>query len=494
MALTLAAALSRPVPYNCWPNVHMMHGKYISADWDTNTVWDCNGTASASNPAFCGGRDTENIAYEGAVTANRDPDKYLLKQPDGSLYVSGYVNAHVIDFRKEAGTALWIETCTNATATKNVDGCFADFCSWGLDENSYPGFSAAHNAAVNGLSKAMGEDGLAIGNNCQHDVKTGNLKNWSSPSAVFMEGFSNSSSNFQQLLSFSNTTLWPKPPVVQIHLGSKECWMRVNARPKPGDSLGYGCNNTLAAAMVLLRENVYIGAGNWRGTDIMNRLLPEFGYPLGKPTGPPVVDGSTHTYSRSFTSGTTVTFHPPSGLGEIKWGHKLMDSQSWGHKLMVAGRRHRMLKTDDASVKNIVRGSNGCAAPGWNTSYSMANSLYMYCCECQNAVCVCVCHQLGLHFTQRRCLQTSRAPSTGWRTTHSMASLGVSSAMTTTTLIKACLATPTECHKNFNFRTHRRGGRRRHCLVATFCSIGSLTQCRTRRLFGRSSSLIHRSS
>ena len=44
--------------------------------WDTNTVWDCNGTASPSNPAFCGGRNTEMIAYEGAITANRDPDKY----------------------------------------------------------------------------------------------------------------------------------------------------------------------------------------------------------------------------------------------------------------------------------------------------------------------------------------------------------------------------------------------------------------------------------
>ena len=101
------------------------------------------------------------------------------------------VNAHVIDFRKPAATALWIETCTNATATGNVDGCFADFCSWGLDDAEYPGFSAAHNAAVNSLSKAMGPGGLAIGNNCEHDAKTGSLTNWSTPSAVFIEGFGN---------------------------------------------------------------------------------------------------------------------------------------------------------------------------------------------------------------------------------------------------------------------------------------------------------------
>jgi len=53
--------------------------------WDTNTVWDCVG---AGPPGFCSGRNTENIAYLGAVTANLAPDKYLLKQPNGSLYVS----------------------------------------------------------------------------------------------------------------------------------------------------------------------------------------------------------------------------------------------------------------------------------------------------------------------------------------------------------------------------------------------------------------------
>ena len=63
------------------------------------------------------GRQTDNIAYVGAITANLDPERYLLHQPDGSLYVSGYVNAHVLDFRKPAATALWIETCTNATDT-----------------------------------------------------------------------------------------------------------------------------------------------------------------------------------------------------------------------------------------------------------------------------------------------------------------------------------------------------------------------------------------
>eukprot|EP01051_Picozoa_sp_SAG22_P020135 SAG22_NODE_3949_length_1454_cov_1.016236_2_plen_199_part_00 len=177
---------------------------------DTNTVWDCNG---AGPPGFCGGRNTENIAYEGAITANENPEKYLLKQPNGSMYISGYVNAHVIDFRKPAGTALWIETCTNATASGNVDGCFADFCSWGLPEDTYPGFSAAHNAAVNSLSEAMGADGLAIGNNCKHDPKTGNLANWSSPSAVFIEGFANNSASFASLLEYNNATLWPTPPL-----------------------------------------------------------------------------------------------------------------------------------------------------------------------------------------------------------------------------------------------------------------------------------------
>ena len=75
-----------------------------------------------------------------------------------------------------------------------------------------------------------------------------------------MEGFSNGTRDFETLLSYSNATLWPTPPLVQVHLGAKECWARVNAKPKPGDSLGYGCNNSLAAVLVAIRENVYIGA------------------------------------------------------------------------------------------------------------------------------------------------------------------------------------------------------------------------------------------
>lgn len=276
--------------------------------WDTNTVWDCRG---AGPPGFCAGRGLDNVAYEGAVTAELHPDDFLLHQPNGSLYVSGYVNGHVIDFRKPKATDLWIETCTNATKTGVVDGCFVDFCSWGLSNTSYPGFTEAHHSAVNKITKAMGSKFLTIGNNCQRDTKQSSVM--STPSAVFIEGFQNTSGSFSQLAAYVNTTIWPTKPVVQIHFGSHDCWNRAKGMDAPG------CNNTLAAAMVLMRENVFIGLGMWRTVRPTKlRLLPEFSKPLGKPTGPATINADG-VYIRNFSSGTSASFNPVTGLGNIYW-------------------------------------------------------------------------------------------------------------------------------------------------------------------------------
>lgn len=126
------------------------------------------------------------------------------------------------------GVGLWIETCTNTTATGMVDGCFADFCSWGLDDKQ-PGFSTAHNAAVNALSTAMGPTGLAIGTNCQHSYKGGgNLANWSSPSGVVMEGFSNyvvrlrHAAGFQQHNTLARATARADSFRQQVVLGPRQ--------------------------------------------------------------------------------------------------------------------------------------------------------------------------------------------------------------------------------------------------------------------------------
>lgn len=276
-------------------------------------MWDC---AGAGPPGFCAGRQTDRVAYVGGITANLSPDEYLLHRPNGSLYVSSYVNAHVIDFRKPAATALWIETCTNATATGHIDGCFADFCSWGLPVSQYPGFTDAHNAAVNKLSEAMGPGGFAIGNNCRPlDSKNdAGVTVPSRPSAVFIESFANSTSSFEELKQYvQNETAWPQKPLVQVHLGSADCWQLI----KGTRGLGYGCNNTLAAAMVLMRDNVYIGLGNWRG-DVGGRLIPEFSYPLGPPTADATVDASG-VYHRKFASGTTASYDPKTGRGAVSW-------------------------------------------------------------------------------------------------------------------------------------------------------------------------------
>ena len=60
--------------------------------------------------------------------------------------------------------------------------------------------------------------------------------------------------------------------------------------------------------------------------------LPEYDMPLGKPTGPAVavpstsnitglLPGNAHVWTRSFASGTNVTFDGGSGQGTINWAH-----------------------------------------------------------------------------------------------------------------------------------------------------------------------------
>ena len=101
-------------------------------------------------------------------------------------------------------------------------------------------------------------DGITIGNNCQvlNPKYDAGVTVQSKPSAVFMEGFSNTTSSFNALQQYvSNATAWPQRPLVQAHLGSKDCWNLIQGKPT------YGCNNTLAAIMVLMHKNVYIGLG-----------------------------------------------------------------------------------------------------------------------------------------------------------------------------------------------------------------------------------------
>ena len=58
--------------------------------------------------------------------------------------------------------------------------------------------------------------------------------------------------------------------------------------------------------------------------------IPEYDFPLGEPTGPATTVPSAsritgianpHVWSRSFSSGTTVTFDGGSGQGTIRWAH-----------------------------------------------------------------------------------------------------------------------------------------------------------------------------
>eukprot|EP01083_Nonionella_stella_P078864 216081_1 len=77
--------------------------------------------------------------------------------------------------------------------------------------------------------------------------------------------------------------------------------------------------DTLAAFLIGANKYSYYACSDgWQWPDNWNKWWSQYDKPLGKPVGAAVKKGDV--YSRSFESGTNVTFDTSTNKGEIVWG------------------------------------------------------------------------------------------------------------------------------------------------------------------------------
>ena len=78
-------------------------------------------------------------------------------------------------------------------------------------------------------------------------------------------------------------------------------------------------DDTLAAFLIGAQKYSYYACSNgWEWPGDWNKWWPEYDKSLGQPTGDAVKKGNT--YSRSFKSGTSVTYDVSTNKGTIRWG------------------------------------------------------------------------------------------------------------------------------------------------------------------------------
>ena len=210
----------------------------------------------------------------------------------------------VYDLKQEAVSDLFINACVNLTKTGAVDGCFVDRVVDGLPSDNLTAaqmveLEYAHLTTMQHMQQELktGPNGPLIANHA-----------YSMPgvNAAQIEGFVASEQGIAQL-QWSGA----QGKLVEAHVGG----------------FHGGCKNEsgllhfLAAFLIGAEEYAYFGCGPWftDGTDFVNSTWHSFyEKPLGEPLGKAVkVDD---VYSRSFKSGTKVTFDTKTNTGTIDWG------------------------------------------------------------------------------------------------------------------------------------------------------------------------------
>ena len=82
------------------------------------------------------------------------------------------------------------------------------------------------------------------------------------------------------------------------------------------------CASSIAAFLIGAGPGAYWGFGGWASAsgNFSQRWVPEFNRPLGEPHADAVYDADTGVWSRSFSSGTKVTFNAHTNDGTVAWG------------------------------------------------------------------------------------------------------------------------------------------------------------------------------
>merc|ERR1719473_842717 len=202
--------------------------------------------------------------------------------------------------------------CLNLTSSGVIDGCGADAAwmdgaqqagVWHVTNETGAAWGAGHQQMLRELSWPLIGDGLVLG---KEPAEVGDYV-----SGALCESCPASNHTIQILQGLTAASK------AQGRRLLYEC----HYNPLKDGSL----MDAIAAFLVGAGEYHYFGKGQWRPFGGPAKDFPDhwvdgvFGRKLGEPAGA-VYDPSTHMWSRTFASGTNVTFNAVSNKGSITWG------------------------------------------------------------------------------------------------------------------------------------------------------------------------------
>lgn len=266
------------------------------------TGWRLDGNASIINHTL--NPDADSSCATGHFRPAEFLEKYpqlLVKNTSGQLAVSQYGHCHVYDHTQPRVQQYWRDMCLRITAA-GLDGCGADFSSGdhnsvqrnsvqdtmsflGIDNKTAVAWRQGKRQMMIDTTKALG-NGLLIGKDA---AELGDHVN-----AVLHEGCSANNGTITLLRS--------------ITAKSRATGKRLLYQCHTTEGLD---NATVAAFLIGAGVDHYIASGGWHtaGKNPISNRAPILDLPLGDPTADAAYDASTTTWTRSFASGTKVTFN-----------------------------------------------------------------------------------------------------------------------------------------------------------------------------------------
>ena len=291
------------------PNVSTLAYHDSNLMWTNDQVdcWGRNGAKVAKfwNPTVYG--------LDDAIVATHP--EWCLHNTSGQFVWDSYANNHVYDHTFPEVQAAWVEYCLNLTRSGVADGCFIDgatfphtplsrfqaFMKWNISDTKASSWMPAHDQALWTLNTALGK-GTIIANGGLNALASG----------FMIESF------------------------VPDDYSEIQAGVKVGAITQVHTSYYLGAKNpdvrdALAGFLIGTGPYAYFSgpytwsiAQTWSDPegidDVRMRWLPEFDRPLGEPTAEAALDELTGIATRTFASGTTVTFNHTNNQGTIKWG------------------------------------------------------------------------------------------------------------------------------------------------------------------------------
>ena len=230
----------------------------------------------------------------------------LVKNMSGALAISAYGSCHMYDHAQTAVRQYWRDNCL-AIANAGLDGCGADFSAgdhnamarnsvedtmafMGVDNATAVAWRAGRRRMMIDTTAALG-DGLLIGKDA---AELGDHVN-----AVLHEGCGANNGTITLLRSITaKSRATGKRLLYQCHTTG-----------------GMG-NTTVAAFLIGAGVDHYIASGGWHAGDArtpsgdqpLDYWHPILDQPLGEPTADAAYDSATKVWTRTFASGTKVSF------------------------------------------------------------------------------------------------------------------------------------------------------------------------------------------